>query len=293
MAKVGFIGIGAQKAATTWLHHVLAEHPDVVTSETKELNFFTANYDRGYTWYESCFDDNSEGRIRGECSPTYFFSRDAAQRARAYNKDLKLICILRDPIERAFSNHMHEIRKGHIDPATSFETAWAQNPAYALQSHYKANLESWLAHFDRDALLLLFSEDISADPRGTYDKVCDHLGVAAEANPASLGARHHESITYRMPGVQKTLRYGGDKIRALGMPGLVSSMKELPGLKQALSMNRQHLKTKVAPPTPETRQRLANQFTPDMEYVAQQAGRDVLPWPTWRDVFADRSEFQG
>lgn len=93
--------------------------------------------------------------------------------------------------------------------------------------------------------------------------------------------------------VQKTLRYGGDKIRALGMPGLVSSLKELPGLKQALSMNRQHLKTKVAPPKPETRQRLADQFTQDMEYVAQQAGRDVLPWPTWRDVFADCSEARG
>nr|WP_280636835.1 sulfotransferase [Ruegeria sp. R14_0] len=284
VTKVDFIGIGAQKAATTWLHHVLSEHPSVVTSETKELNFFTANFDRGYIWYESCFKDVPDDCIKGECSPTYFFSRDAAQRAWEYNPDLRLICILRDPIDRAFSNHMHEIRKGHIAPGTTFESALPHNPAYCQQSSYKANIEAWLDFFDRDALLLLFSEEVAADPLGTYDGICAHLNIPREVEPGAISERHHENITYKNPTVQRTLRYGGDAMRSLGMKGLVKNLKEVPGVKQALSMNKQHLKTTIAPPTHETREMLADLFLPDMEYVAELTGRDSLPWATWRDM---------
>ncbi|MFY2824323.1 sulfotransferase domain-containing protein [Ruegeria sp. MALMAid1280] len=283
MSKVEFIGIGAQKAATTWLHHVLSGHSAVTTGDTKELNFFTANYDRGYIWYESCFAEGPAGTIKGECSPTYFFSQDAPQRARDYNTDLKLICILRDPVERAYSNHLHEIRKGHIASSISFEDALAQNPAYERQSQYKMNLERWLDCFDRTALLLLFSEDISDDPKGTYDQICRHLAIAPDHNPAALSERHHETVTYRNPAVQRTLRRGGDMMRSLGMRGAVRKVKGLPGLKQALSMNRQHLKTKVAPPTGETRKKLTDLFTPDMEFVAKVTGRVDLPWQAWRE----------
>ncbi|MDX1742036.1 MAG: sulfotransferase domain-containing protein [Ruegeria sp.] len=283
MSKVEFIGIGAQKAATTWLHHVLSEHSTVTMGDTKELNFFTANYDRGYIWYESCFADGPAGTIKGECSPTYFFSLDAPQRALDYNKDLKLICILRDPVERAYSNHLHEIRKGHIASSISFEDALARNPAYARQSQYKTNLERWLACFDRSALLLLFSEDISENPKQAYDQVCRHLAIAPDPNPASLSDRHHETVTYRSPAVQRTLRHGGDMMRSLGMRNAVRTVKGLPGLKHALSMNKEHLKTKIAPPTSETRQRLTDLFTPDMEFVAQVAGRAELPWQAWRE----------
>ncbi|WP_158541334.1 sulfotransferase [Ruegeria sp. A3M17] len=287
MAKVDFIGIGAQKAATTWLHHVLSGHHSILTSETKELNFFTANYDRGYTWYESCFEASTDSAIRGECSPTYFFSRDAAERAARYSPELKLICILRDPIDRAFSNHMHEIRKGHIPPETTFEDAWKDNPAYSLQSQYKANLRRWLANFDRDALLLLFSEDIASNPNAIYEQVCGHLGVAPEQRPASITERHHENITYTYPAVQKTLRYVGDAMRSLGMQELVKNLKQAPGVKQALSMNKQHLKTMVTPPTQETREMLIDHFQSDIEYVAQITGRAVLPWPTWPELHSD------
>lgn len=282
MTKTNFIGIGVQKAATTWLHHVLSEHPSVRTSETKELNFFNARYDLGFQWYESRFDPAEPGVIRGECSPNYFYSRDAAQRAWDYNPDFKLICILRDPVERAFSNHLHEIRKGHIPPDTSFEDALPLNPAYTLQSHYKANLQNWLDYFNKGALLVLLSEDVAKDPQGTYRRICAHLGVAPEENPSAITERHHETIVYKNQAVQNALRKGGSVLRSLGLADLVKGLKKAPGLKQALAMNKQHLKTKVSPPTPETRVMLAEQFRDDMEFVAQFLGRDNLPWPTWQ-----------
>nr|WP_256368368.1 sulfotransferase domain-containing protein [Ruegeria sp. HKCCA5491] len=293
VGKVDFIGIGAQKAATTWLHHVLSEHSSVTTNDTKELNFFTANFDRGYAWYESCFADAPPGNICGECSPTYFFSSDAPRRARAYNKDLKLICILRDPIGRVFSNHLHEIRKGHIAPSTSVEAGLAQNPAYVQQSQYKTNLENWLQHFDRDALLVLFSEEVAASPDESYDQICGHLGLSAREGSEAISERFHENITYRNKTLQKSLRFGGDMMRSLGMGDGVKKLKTLPGLKQMLSMNKQHLNIMVPPPTSETRERLANQFRPDMEFVAELTGRETLPWSTWSDLRPADAEQKG
>ncbi len=293
MAKVDFIGIGAQKAATTWLHHVLSEHESVTTNEAKELNFFTANYDRGYTWYESCFADSPSGNLCGECSPTYFFSSDAPRRARDYNKDLKLICILRDPIGRVFSNHLHEIRKGHIAPSTSVEAGLARNPAYVQQSQYKANLENWLTYFDRDALLVLFSEEVAANPDESYDQICKHLGISPGSGSDSISERFHENVTYKNQTLQKSLRFGGDVMRSLGMEGGVKKLKALPGLKQVLSMNKQHLKIMVPPPKSETREMLANQFRPDMEYVAELTGRQSLPWSTWSETRPASAEQKG
>ncbi len=285
MAKVNFIGIGAQKAATTWLHNVLSEHTTVTTSACKELNFFTANFDRGYTWYENSFANNSDITIRGECSPNYFLSRDAAQRAWEYNQNLKIICILRDPIERAFSNHLHEIRKGHIEPATSFEAALSQNPAYVQQSQYKTNLEIWLKYFKRDAFLILFSEEIMVRPEEAYFAICSHLKISPEENLKSVWERHNESNTFKFIRFQGILRYFGDLMRSLGMPGLVRSLKQLPGLEKALTLNKQHLKDQVAPPTLETRNMLVSKFEQDLEFVAEITDREQLPWPTWRDQF--------
>ncbi len=290
MSKVDFIGIGAQKAASTWLHHVLFEHSSVSSSVTKELNFFTANYDRGYSWYENCFKEDLTGHLKGECSPSYFFSRDAVQRAWRYNPDLKLICILRDPIDRAFSNHLHEIRKGHIAANTSFEVALERNPAYLMQSQYKTNLENWLECFKKDAFLVLFSEDISTNPKKTYNLICRHLGIKPEENPISIFERHHENIAYRNQTFQRALRFSGDAMRLMGMQNLVSRAKRLPGLKMALSLNKQHLKNNVSPPDVDTIKMLAEYFRADIEFVARFSGRKVLPWPTCLNHIPERSE---
>ncbi len=284
MPNVDFVGIGAQKAATTWLHNVLLEHNTVAMSEVKELNFFTANYDRGYTWYENCFAESQGVKIKGECSPNYFISGDAARRAWKYNQNLKLICILRDPIDRAFSNHLHEIRKNHIPPATTFEFAMKQNPTYLQQSQYKTNLEHWLEYFPRDAFLVLFSEDISANPKKAYFKICRHLKIAPEKSPSSISERHHENVVYKSPKIQKTLRFGGDAMRSLGMESLLRNLKNKPVLRDALLMNKQHLGTKIAPPTLTTRQMMTVLFKPDMEFVAHFLDREDLPWQTWHEL---------
>ncbi|MEM8870833.1 MAG: sulfotransferase [Pseudomonadota bacterium] len=278
---VDFIGIGAQKSATSWLHDMLSEHPGICASDPKELNFFTANYDRGRMWYERHFSQAANGQLCGECSPTYFFSGDAPIRAKAYNPGLKLIAVLRDPVARAFSNHLHEVRKTHIPADTSFEDGLAANPAYVAQSSYAANLERWSAGFDRSALLVLLAEDIKADPSTAYDAICAHLGIDRSVRPQGLSERRHESVANKSDAAQRFLKSGGDLARSVGLGNTVAAVKKAPGVSQILAMNKRDLRTEIAPMRDETRRRLIEGFRDDMKYVADFLGRDSLPWASW------------
>lgn len=278
--KIDFIGIGAQKSATSWLHYVLSKHPEISASDPKELNYFTANYDRGEIWYERNFSDSPEGAIRGECSPTYFFSHSAPSRAFNYNPDLKLIAILRDPVARSFSNHLHEIRKRHIPDSSCFEDGMATNPAYVEQSQYKANLMRWLEYFDRNSLLILIAEDIRDDPLTAFKAVCHHLGVSTDTVPDGLFERRHESIGSRNHGLKKFLRAGGDAARAIGLERFVLKFKNTPGIKHLISLNDKDLRKEIQPMHEDTRTFLTAQFRDDVAFVEQLLNRTDLPWPT-------------
>lgn len=279
--RVSFLGIGAQKCATTWLHHALSLHPDVRTSDPKELNYFTATYDRGELWYESHFADAGDDVICGEASPTYFFSMDAPERAYRYNPALKLIAVVRDPVARAFSNHLHEIRKGHIPEDTPFESALAANPAYVLQGHYREHLTRWIDRFGREALLVLVAEELAVDPGKGYADVCAHLGVSAEAPPGDLHERKHESVSSHFPKLQRGLKAVGDFARRQGLGAVVRAIKSAPGLREALRLNRKDLRNAVPPMNAQTQARLVNLFQDDVAFVREFLGRPLPEWRHW------------
>ena len=153
--KPAFIGIGAQKCASTWLYNILADHPEVWLSEKKELDFFSYYYDYGFQWYERNFESD-ESLVAGEVSPSYFHGKGVPKRVFEYDANLRLILFLRDPIERAISNHKHEVRIGHFRGSDlSFERGLKNNPSYISQGLYATHLEKWLEYFPKDWLLFV------------------------------------------------------------------------------------------------------------------------------------------
>jgi hypothetical protein len=278
--KVGFIGIGAQKSATSWLHHVLSAHSEIVGSESKELNYFTANYNRCDVWYENQFATAPDNFIRGECSPTYFFSGDAVERAYRYNPDFRLIAVLRDSVARAFSNHLHELRKGHIPEGTSFEEELKTDHAYTEQSQNRANLTRWLTRFNRESLLVLLAEDVAETPEVIFRLVCQHIGVSSDEIPEGLSERQHESVANRSDGLQRKLRAAGDMARSVGMDAAVKRVKQTQPIRGLLALNKRDLRKNVTPMLPETEQALGELFCEDVSYVAELVGRKELPWAT-------------
>lgn len=279
--RVSFIGIGAQKCATTWLYGVLQLCPDVRVSHQKEVDFFSAYFDRGYEWYARQIAQGP-ARQRGEISPSYFIHPDAAARAHAYNPDLQILVILRDPVRRAWSNHLHEVRKGHVTGRNlGFEAALENNPLYRDQGRYATHLARWFDVFPAGQIHVVFQEDIHADSRAVANRVAVALGLP----PPEQGVHHraNESVRYRNPAVGDLLSKAGTAARRRGFAPMVDWIKASPVIRQIHQANRQDVSDLVAPMTPATEAALTAFYAPEVAALETMIGRTV-PWPRFTAI---------
>jgi len=282
-AKPTFLGVGAQKCASTWVHRILDGHPKVSVSDPKELDFFSCYFDRGYGWYEQFFAGAGDAIAVGETSPSYFYNEAAIERACAYNPAFKILVCLRDPIERMYSNHLHEVRKGHIAGVDlSFEAGMALNPMYFHQSLYARHLKKWLAAFGAENVLVLLQEDIARDPRAEAARVCAFLGIDADFDSEFFDRRANENVVYRSPAIGAVYGAIGGAARAVGMGGVIRWAKKTDGVSSIWSAAKENLRERVAPMRPETIAALRADLADDMSALAALLSRADLPWPTWR-----------
>jgi hypothetical protein len=275
-----FIGIGAQKCASTWLYGVLQQCPDVFVSEEKEVDFFSYYFDRGYEWYERNFANEAGCQHRGEISPSYFIHPDAPARAHAYNPDLHVFVTLRDPVQRAFSNHLHEARKGHISGQNlNFETAMANNPLYKDQGRYATHLARWLDTFPKEQVHVFFQEEINENRAAMARQVTDSLGLKPLED--FLDLRANESVRYRNAALGETLWKVGNYARRKGMGRIVETMKSAPGIKQMRDANREPMRDIVERMEADTEAALTEFYRPEVEQLQALLGRDV-PWTRFK-----------
>jgi hypothetical protein len=276
--RATFIGIGAQKCASTWLHEALGSHPEIAASAVKELDFFSYTYGRGFQWYETELGDAAGKRAVGEISPSYFHHPEAPARAFAYRDDLRIVVSLRDPIERAMSNHLHLIKLRFLTgPDQTFERGLENNPMYLHQSRYALHLGRWLATFPRAALHVVLQEDVRARPQEELARLFAFLGVADTARVAPR-ANANASAVARVEGVDNGLRFGGQLLRRAGLGTVVDAVKGNAVVQRLRARNRVDLRTLVPPPRAETLERLRAEFEPDVRFVRTLLQRDALPW---------------
>jgi hypothetical protein len=211
-----FLVIGAQRAGTTSLFQSLRRHPDITGPASldesvtwgKELHFFDEKSWRGIDWYRSFFPTSAKQRLvrllgrdllAGEATPYYMFHPAVPERVAAALPEVRLIALLRDPIERAYSHYQLMRRTGR--EKLSFEDALAaeekrlagererllsdphfrghhhRHRAYVGRSLYSDQLERWLAFFPREQLLVVRAEDFLARPSDIYAETLAFLGV--------------------------------------------------------------------------------------------------------------------
>lgn len=273
------IGIGAQKCASSWLHMALGAHPMIGVATPKELDFFSYHYDRGGRWYRGFFRDCADRPVRAEISPSYLHDPRAPGRAARFDPGLGILVALRDPVARAFSNHLHEIRKGHIPPC-SFADGLCNNPAYLEQSLYARHLDRWLDAFPRARLHLCLTEDIAADPMAAARDLYAFAGMP-DAPSDLLAEQRNVSDQPRWPRLRRALRRGGDGLRRLGYEHQLARIKALPPVDRLLAANSRNLADLVPPMDADSRARLEERLAPDLDRLAALLGRDSLPWPTW------------
>jgi len=271
------LGIGAQKCASSWIHAIAGSHPEVGVSRPKEVDFFSYYFDRGYRWYEAHFAWAHAARVRFECSPSYFHDPRAPARAREYRDDLRILALLRDPVKRAFSNHLHEIIKGHI-PTCSFEDGLRNNPSYIEQGRYATHLGRWFDAFPREQIHVMFAEDISSDPAAAARSAFAFLGVNPDFETAILNERRNESDRARIPPLRTALRAGGDWARRQGYEATLARVKATLPVAALLRANKIEVRDEIPPMRAETRAELEEVFAPEMDALCALLGRDTLPW---------------
>jgi Sulfotransferase domain len=179
-ALPNLVVIGGLKCGTTSLHHYLALHPEIAMSRPKELNFFVAelNWDLGPEWYASHFDRAAP--VRGETSPHYTNLprfQGVAERMRAtLTGDARIVCMVRDPIERILSHYIHNLGGGYETRA--LEDAVADPDAsYVARSRYAMQLAPYLAAFERERILIVANEDLASEREATVRSVFEFCGV--------------------------------------------------------------------------------------------------------------------
>ncbi len=181
-----FLGIGAQKAGTTWLHECLRRHPEVYLPPEKELHYFDERQYRSFRSYASRFRPAGP-RLRGEITPAYGIL--PAHRVALVHRllpDLKLILLLRDPVQRSWSQALMELADlpGRSPESISVDE-WIRflgSPACRARSDYESMLARWTAHFGEDRMFVGFHDHVASRPRDLLSDIFDFLGVAPPAD---------------------------------------------------------------------------------------------------------------
>jgi len=280
--KPNFIGIGVQKCATSWLYRLLEGHPDAGITEPKELDFFSYFYGFGFQWYERFFEACESKLAIGEISPSYFVDLAVPERVKAYNPEIRVVLALRDPVERAYSNHLHEIRIGHLRGSDlSFEFGLQNNPTYLEQSFYSNGLRAWLKAFPKDQIAIFLQEDIKERPLEEAQRFYRFLGIDESYESLYLGQRANESAIPKYPAIKRSLQALGAMGRTVGLTPIVESVRDSELVRQWRSGMDVNLRDLVPAIRPETTERLHQTFAQDVLEVARLLGRDRLPWPTW------------
>jgi hypothetical protein len=194
--KVDFMIIGAQKCGTTNLAAQLAAHPNICFCQIKEPGYFhqTTEWQAGLAEYHQLFAPE-DGQICGEASTMYTFLpewQDTHVRLAEYNPSLKLIYIMRQPVERIISHYAHESVRGYVNLPPE-ETVFDQ-ASYINRSCYGMQIRPYLERFPRQQILLLTFEEYVANQQKTLDQITGFLEIPRQAIDDKEPTRRHSSV---------------------------------------------------------------------------------------------------
>lgn len=191
-----FLIIGAQKCATRWLRSNLGKHPEIFTAPS-ELAFFSnaSRFAEGLATYRAQFDGWTGEPHVGEATPAYMMRRHHPRRvARRIDRTLpgvRLVALLRNPIDRAESALVHHIDRGRIEPGTRLvdvvRRASPRRDPLGLVSGgwYAQSLRPYQRRFG-ERLLIVWYDDLLTDPAGLYRQVLEHVGADPTFTPPEL-----------------------------------------------------------------------------------------------------------
>jgi len=190
--KVGFFIVGAPKAGTTSLFHYLNTHPEIKMSSAKEPNYFSDKelFDQGLYYgtsridtlqkYNSLFSGRKKEKLMGESSVSYLYYSEVPKRIKVYNTDSKIIVMLRNPVDRAFSHYLMDYRLGLT--SESFESEFNKKiglkfQQYFLLGNYSSQVKRYIDVFGRENIHFIWYSDFKKNTSLELEKVFDFLSL--------------------------------------------------------------------------------------------------------------------
>lgn len=279
MATPFFVGIGAQKCASTWIYDILHDHPEVCLSHDKEIDFFSYHYGRGFQWYEKNWLHCADHSLRGEVSPSYFCEPLVASRLKEYAPDTKIVVSLRDPVQRAISNHKHEVRiHNFCGPDLSFEAGLRNNPNYIYQGRYGLHLQNWLSFFPASQLHIVFLDDIADNASSTARSLYEFLDIDPTHTSSALSQKSNESHSFKRHHLESLRKSSRGLLRRLGIDGLWQ-LAQRTGLQNLYRrINRIESREMIPPVSNKLKNELRATFREDIEAVERITGRSLMHW---------------
>jgi hypothetical protein len=266
-----FLIIGAMRSGTTSLTRYLRSNPQVFMAQPKELHFFDFEYDQGEDWYRRHFEDAGDVHAVGEATPNYLYLEEAMPRLAALVPDARLVAILRNPVDRAYSHYWHNRSVGREE--LSFEEALTSEPerirsddphpraywSYVDRGRYVHQLRRVRDLYPRDSLRVLLFDDLLSEPEETYRSTCRFIGADPDHRPPELGEPVNGFVTFR----SRTLR---------------SITQRMPRSARR-AVGRLNARSESYPPmSAATREGLVDGFRADNAALARWLGRDLSEW---------------
>lgn len=270
-----FLGVGVPRAGTTWLHSLLASHPDVfMPVRRKEIRFFDRHYEQGLGWYETffCPDDEADSyRAIGEISPQYLYCDECPDRISATLPDVRLLLMLRHPVDRAYSTYGFTMQRANF--RGSFAEFLESRPSVLERGFYSRYLKLYLERFERERILSLIFEDSISDVETTRARLADFLGLdAGMFPPESGGSKVNRSSAPSLGAVSGFAVKAGRRLRRWGLEPAVDVARRL-GVQRVLSKG-----TPIPPLDDESRLELGKPYSDEFDELERLLGIDLARW---------------
>lgn len=279
--------VGAQKAASTSLHRYMAMHPAFTTHSKLEFTFFVRDeeFRKGYDKaFADNFPDGASGRKILVKNVGLMYWKQAAERLKEHNPEMKLIAVLRHPAERAWSA-FHYARLMGVETLTDFGNAIDLGPSrfknpieygmtdYLGRGHYADQIRLIRNLFGENNILVILQDELKTDPQGTLQKCFRFCGVDDTFVP-DFTVRFNEAGRARNAGLMKLIKRNPLVKKILG--SLLSKSMRSGLASKAGEANRE--KIQLEPLSGDTRQRLIAYYRPLNDELGKMIGKDLSDW---------------
>lgn len=284
--KVDFIGIGASKSGTTWMGHMLEDHPELCMSFPKEAHFFNdimtyrnrinePNYHKGLSWYRKHFNHCGEGKIIGDITPRYLTDPVVPARIKAHNPEVKLFVFMRNPADR-IESHYNFVKYFVQKEDRPMDQAVKEEPEFIETCLYFKNISRYLEHFPKEQIFLVWFEDIRENPEELLERIFRYLGVDPSYRPKKMNEKSNQSRISNFKGLQDFIRVVNQKLIHWGFSGFVRSIKKAGLGNLVMKLNSRPLQKEKM--SPELKAYIRDQVREDVLQLQAWSGKDLSHW---------------